>query len=61
MAEQSHRDEMNAAIRAQRARHAVPRTFVPAEERVRPSMPAEAPSAEREPQRRGLLARIRGR
>jgi len=30
MAEQSHRDEMNAAIRAQRERHAAPRTIAPA-------------------------------
>jgi hypothetical protein len=29
MAEQSHRDEMNAAIRAQRERHAAPRTIAP--------------------------------
>jgi len=29
MAEQSHREEMNAAIRAQRERSAVPKTIVP--------------------------------
>src|SRR2546426_922453 len=29
MAEQSHRDEMNAAIRAQRERQAAPRTIAP--------------------------------
>jgi hypothetical protein len=32
MAEQSHRDEMNAAIRAQRERHAAPRTIAPVDE-----------------------------
>jgi hypothetical protein len=32
MAEQSHRDEMNAAIRAQRERHAAPRTIAPIDE-----------------------------
>jgi hypothetical protein len=29
MTDQSHRDEMNAAIRAQRERHAAPRTIAP--------------------------------
>ena len=40
MAEQSHRDEMNAAIRAQRERHAAPRTIAPVDEPA-----AAAPSA----------------
>ena len=29
MAEQSHREEMSAAIRAQRERHAAPKTIAP--------------------------------
>jgi hypothetical protein len=54
MAEESHREEMNAAIRAQRERHAVPRTMVPE--------PVEAPPPEPVPeQKRGLLARLLGR
>jgi hypothetical protein len=32
MAEQSHRDEMNAAIRAQRERHAAPKTIAPVDD-----------------------------
>jgi hypothetical protein len=47
MAEQSHRDEMNAAIRAQRERHAVPRSLAPPEDP--PSEPVgEAELAEAE-------------
>jgi hypothetical protein len=54
---------MNAAIRAQRERHAAPRTIAPADE------PAEvpAPEAEAEPPatpdvpRKSLLDRLRGR
>jgi hypothetical protein len=71
MAEQSHREEMNAAIRAQRERHAVPRSMVSTED-ARPTERAPA-RADREPahtehaparepqSRRGLLARLRGR
>jgi hypothetical protein len=54
MTEQSHREEMNAAIRAQRERHAVPRTVGPAEEQP---PPAPAP----EPERKTLLARLLGK
>ena len=59
--EESQREEMNAAIRAQRERHAVPRSIAGAE---------DAPAAEREPEiepvpeepaRKGLLARLLGR
>jgi len=56
MAEQSHRDEMNAAIRAQRERHAAPRTIAPDE----PALVApEQPQAE--PPRKSMLDRLRGR
>jgi hypothetical protein len=54
MTEQSHREEMNAAIRAQRERQAVPRTVAPAEEEP---PPAPAP----EPERKNLLARFLGK
>jgi len=53
---------MNAAIRAQRERGAVPRSMLPAEEE-----PAPAPSAPKQaapeppPAKRGLLARLLGR
>ena len=61
MAEQSHRDEMNAAIRAQRERHAAPRTIAPADEPVAAPV---APSTEQpatEPPRKSMLDRLRGR
>jgi hypothetical protein len=66
MADQSHRDEMNAAIRAQRERHAVPRTIAPVDEQaeapapVAEPVPAPAPPAA-EPPRKSLLDRLRGR
>jgi hypothetical protein len=43
MAEQSHRDEMSAAIRAQRERQAAPRTIAPTDE---PAPAAHEPEAE---------------
>jgi hypothetical protein len=55
MAEQSHREEMNAAIRAQRERQAVPRSLAPAEEPA-PAAPTEPPAPQ---PRRSLLARLR--
>jgi hypothetical protein len=71
MAEQSHRDEMNAAIRAQRERQAAPRTIAPvAELTPEPAMePEEAPVIEPqvaetqvvETQRKSMLDRLRGR
>jgi hypothetical protein len=63
MADQSHRDEMNAAIRAQRERHAVPRSIAAAEEPpVAPPEPEpEMEPAPEEPVRKGLLARLLGR
>ncbi len=60
MAEQSHREEMSAAIRAQRERQAAPRTLAAAE----PAEPApeEQPAPESEPeQRESFFSRFRGR
>ena len=51
--DESQRDEMNAAIRAQRERGAVPRSMLPPED--------EPPAPEPEPPKRGLLARLFGR
>ena len=59
MADQSQRDEMNAAIRAQRERHAVPRSIAGADE---PRAPAPEPEELRQPAaRKGFLARLLGR
>ena len=41
MAEQSHREEMNAAIRAQRERSAVPKTIAPEPQAEPPPQPDE--------------------
>ena len=67
MAEQSHLDEMNAAIRAQRERQAVPRSMVSTED-ARPPAPAPVSAAEPEPAPepepepgRGFLSRLRRR
>ncbi|HWX09487.1 MAG TPA: hypothetical protein VNY33_05885 [Gaiellaceae bacterium] len=63
MAEQSHRDEMNAAIRAQRERHAAPRTIAPSDEDAVPAAPEPAaaePIPAEEPRKR-MLDRLRGR
>jgi hypothetical protein len=57
--EESQREEMNAAIRAQRERGAVPRSMLPAEEEL-PEGPAPAP-AEEPPPKRSLFARLLGR
>jgi hypothetical protein len=71
MGEQSQRDEMNAAIRAQRERQAVPRVIsgeappppspapAPAPPVARPE-PTPAPEAVPEP-KKGLLARLFGK
>ena len=58
--EESQREEMNAAIRAQRERGAVPRSMLPPEDEMpeRPSPPEEPPAAEEPPPKRGLLARL---
>jgi len=57
MSEQSQKDEMNAAIRAQRERHNVPRSIAP---EPPPEPVAHAPVAEPE-QPKGLLSRLFGR
>jgi hypothetical protein len=57
MSEQSQKDEMNAAIRAQRERRNVPRS-------IAPEPPPEPIAVTREPERQkspGLLARLFGR
>jgi hypothetical protein len=56
MAEQSHREEMSAAIRAQRARQAVPRSIAPGQ----PPAPEPA-AAEPEPEAREEPRRLFGR
>jgi hypothetical protein len=57
MTDQSHRDEMSAAIRAQRERHAVPRSIAP-----EPKIPAEAEPEPTEPDvRKSLLNRLRSK
>jgi hypothetical protein len=57
MSEQSQKDEMNAAIRAQRERQNVPRSIAP-EPPAEPPAPVPAPAPERP---KGLLARLFGR
>jgi len=62
--EESQREEMNAAIRAQRERGAVPRSMLPPEEDLPPRPePEPGPPAppEPEPPKRGLLDRLFGR
>jgi hypothetical protein len=55
MAEQSHREEMGAAIRAQRERRAVPRSI--ATEATSASNPEPEPKA---PPKKSLLGWLRG-
>jgi hypothetical protein len=66
--EESQREEMNAAIRAQRERGAVPRSMLPPEDELpqRTEQPAETPAeptetAEPPAPKRGLLDRLFGR
>ncbi len=60
--DESQREEMNAAIRAQRERGAVPRSMLPSEEDLPPRAEQEpAAPPEPEPPRRGLLDRLFGR
>lgn len=60
MSDQSTRDEMNAAIRAQRERHNVPRSIAgePTPEPVATPEPAPEPEPVRP---RGFLSRLRGK
>jgi hypothetical protein len=55
--EQSHRREMNEAIRAQRERGAAPRLDVP----IAPPKPERTEEPPAEPKPRGLLDRFRRR
>ena len=64
MPEESHLEEMSAAIRAQRERQAVPRSMISTEDVRPPEATAAQPSvqAAAEPApRRGLLSRLRRR
>jgi hypothetical protein len=60
MAEQSHRDEMSAAIRAQRERRAAPRSIAPEPDEPAPEPVSHLPTAP-EPKRKNLLGRLRGK
>jgi hypothetical protein len=55
--EESQRDEMNDAIRAQRERGAVPRSMLPAEDEA----PPETPAPPEPPPKKGLFDRLLGR
>lgn len=64
MAEQSHREEMSAAIRAQRERQAAPRTLAAADAPAPESQPAAQPDEqpEAEPETRpGRISRFFGK
>jgi hypothetical protein len=58
MSDQSHRDEMNAAIRAQRQRQAAPRTIAPEPAHAARSEPAPPPAAQKP---KTLFERLRGK
>ena len=61
--DESQRDEMNAAIQAQRERGNVPKSMLPPEDELSLPSPASAepPAPEPVPRERGLLARLLGR
>jgi len=59
MSEQSHRNEMSAAIRAQRERRAAPRSIAP--EPVPTPEPEPESEQTAEPERKNLFARLRGK
>jgi hypothetical protein len=62
MAEQSHREEMSAAIRAQRERQAAPRTLAAADAPAPEPVPEATPEPEPEPEpRESFFSRLRGR
>jgi hypothetical protein len=52
--EESQREEMNAAIRAQRERRAVPRSMLPPDDELPPRPPVPPPA----PPKRSLLERL---
>jgi hypothetical protein len=57
--DESQRDEMNAAIRAQRERGAVPRSMLPVEEEPAPAASADVePPPEPPPAKRSRFARL---
>ncbi|HJU36181.1 MAG TPA: hypothetical protein VJ716_02040 [Gaiellaceae bacterium] len=61
MDDESQREEMNAAIRAQRERGAVPRSMLPPEDEPpahAPPDPPEPPVPVARPPKRGLLDRV---
>jgi hypothetical protein len=58
--DESQRAEMNAAIRAQRERGAVPRSMLPLEEEPVAGPQPETPAPEPAPPKRGLIARLLG-
>lgn len=60
MTEESHRDAMNDAIRAQRERGAVPKSMLPLEDEPA-ATPPPPPGPAPEPAKRSLLARLLGR
>jgi len=59
--DESQREEMNAAIRAQRERGAVPRSMLPPEDDAPRPPTAEPPAPQPPPPKRGLVARLLGR
>jgi hypothetical protein len=65
MEEESQRAEMNAAIRAQRERGAVPRSMLPPEDEPPaeppPPEPSEPPEPPALPPKTGLFGRLFGR
>jgi hypothetical protein len=60
MPEESHLEEMNAAIRAQRERQAVPRSMISTED-ARPPETERAVAPEAEPPKRSFVQRLLGR
>jgi hypothetical protein len=59
--DESQRDEMNEAIRAQRERGNVPKSMLPPEEQAPTPRPVEPPAPEPPAPKRGVLARLFGR
>jgi hypothetical protein len=58
--DESQREEMNAAIRAQRERGAVPRSMLPQEDEPAQQAAPEAPAPPPAPPKRRLLSRFLG-